>query len=138
MSEFVANLKQMWHRIAVGARDTSQSAGAYVERQRHVMALRAEVREAEGQRSKLYGQMGRKVYALHRKGKVANKDLLRTCQEIDELNTLIEAKNTRIEALLATPEEQEVEIADESELPEVGEAEPELSEEAAEAEQAKQ
>ncbi len=122
VQQFVANLRQMWRRVSTGARDTGQSAGAYLERQRKVVSLRNEVRRVEAQRSELYNIMGRKVYALHRKDKVANKDLLRRCQEIDDFNTLIEAKQTQIEALLATPEELEVDIEDDTELPDDEEA----------------
>jgi hypothetical protein len=128
VEQFMTNLRQMWQRLTTGARDTTQSAGAYVDRRRKVMALRGDVRKARGARSNLYTVMGRKVYALHRKEKVANKDLLRSCQEIDELNTLIEAKQTQIEAILAAPEEQEIDIEDDTELPE-DKGEPEEAEE---------
>ena len=130
MTQFMTNLKELWKRFSTGARDTGQSAGAYLDRQRRVVALRGEVRKAEGARRKLYITMGRKVYALHLRAGVANKDLLRSCHEIDELNTLIEAKETQIEALLAAPEEGEVEIEDETAVPDdKGEEEEEDAEE---------
>ena len=118
MQQIRQNLREMWQRFTAGAKDTSQSAGAYLDRQRKVVALRSELRKAEADRGGLYAQMGRKVYALHLKEKVANRDLLRSCQEIDELNTLIEAKKTQVEALLAIPDDEEVEIEDETEVPE--------------------
>lgn len=118
MQQFMENVRQLWQRLSSGARDTGQSAGAYLERQRKVVSLRGDVRNAKGQRSKLYNVMGRKVYALHLKGKVENKDLLRSCHEVDELNTLIEAKQTQIDALLAAPEEEDVAIEDDRGIPE--------------------
>jgi hypothetical protein len=135
VQQFMTNLRQVWQRLTTGARDTSQSAGAYLDRQRKVMALRADLRKARGDRGDLYTVMGRKVYALHRKDKVANKDLLRSCQEIDELNTLMEAKQTQIDALLALADEEEIYIEDDTELPE-DKGEPDEAEEEEETEQA--
>ncbi len=128
----------MWARLTTGARDTSQSASAYVERQRKLSALRGEVRAAEVDRGGLYTQMGRKVYALHLKEKVANRDLLRSCQEIDELGTLIEAKRTQIEALLSIPDDEEIELEDETEVGQEEEGEAEEPEEPAEEEEEKE
>ena len=136
MQQFVLNLRRLWQRLSTGAKQTSHTAGEYVQRQRKVAALKLEVRRAQAQRDELYNVMGRKVYALHRKAKVANKDLLRRCQEIDELSAVTEAKQAQIEALRAAGE-QEVEIEDETPLTEQ-EEEQEAEEEEAEEEEAEE
>ena len=83
---------------------------------------RREVWELARERKRLMAEMGAKVYSLHRRGKVQNRDLLSDCDRIDTIGSEISRLETEIEELKQSrslSEPTPVEVTDES--PVVGE-----------------
>ena len=70
--------------------------------------------------------VGKKVYSLHTRGKVRNKDVLSDCVRVDEIGQEIETIHQQIEETrrqAAASEELVVEIEDEAPLTEEAEQE---------------
>jgi predicted hydrocarbon binding protein len=114
MDDIVDSMKRAWTDLRRGARELGETTTDRLQRYRHIQDLNTQIKKARARREELHVLMGRKVYALHKKGKVANKDLLKQCEEIDELVKAMEQCQQEIDRLKAEPAEEEVEVTDES------------------------
>lgn len=96
---------------------------------------RREVWELAREREKLMGEMGAKVYSLHRRGKVQNRDLLSDCERIDTIGADIERLEHEIEELRRAGTEAqvaEVEVSDDAPIVDDDDIDTEAAEPAAE------
>ena len=126
MDDIVDGVKRVWTDLRRGARELGETTTDRLQRYRRIQDLNAQIRKARARREELHVLMGRKVYALHKKGKVANKDLLKQCEEIDELARAMDQCQEELDRLRAEPTAEEVEVTDES--PVEGEAAGETAE----------
>ncbi|MFQ6133033.1 MAG: hypothetical protein ACE5R4_13410 [Armatimonadota bacterium] len=123
MQDFMSRLRIFLDRLRLGAKETTEAATTWAQRQNRIRVLRADIRQADAKKRDVYSLMGRKVYALHKKQKVVNKDLLALCEQVDEHNALMAEREEEIEQIKAEARaEGEVIIEDETPL---GEEEPE-------------
>ncbi|MFQ6096231.1 MAG: hypothetical protein ACE5O2_00785 [Armatimonadota bacterium] len=123
MEDFVEDVKKAWGDLSRGARELTEQTAEKIQRYRRLQQLSAEIKNARARRQDIFVLMGRKVYALHKKGKVANKDLLKQCEEIDELLRTVEKCQAEIDRIRAHPAEEDVEVEDESPIGDDGPAE---------------
>jgi outer membrane protein TolC len=74
------------------------------------------MRNLNREREDLVTEMGKKVYALYRRGKVENLDLLAACKRIDEIAAELEAAREALEKLRneAKPELEVPEVMDDT------------------------
>jgi hypothetical protein len=126
MTEGKVTLREWLRRLLRIGAETGEAGKEYLQRQRQILSLTSDVRRAQAKKQDLYDLMGRKVYALHKRGKVQNKDLLALCGQVDAQNALIQQHEAEIERLKAEARRQR-EIAIEDETPLV-EAEVEATE----------
>ncbi len=67
-----------------------------------IQQRRREMWEMARERKRLMAEMGAKVYSLHRRGKVQNRDLLADCERIDAIGRGIAQREREIEELQRT------------------------------------
>ncbi len=136
-------IKSMNRRVSRWAQETSTAINEWWEEVNAIQERRNEIREMARERRKLLVELGTKVYSLHRKGKVLNRDLLRDCERIDEIGETVERLEREIAELKRSKSvEPPTEVEVEDETPVVGEEdiettagediEPEVDEEGAE------
>jgi hypothetical protein len=100
-----------------------ESTREYLDRQSRVQLLKNQVRTLARERQSLVMTIGRKVYALHSRGKVKNRDVLSDCLRLDQNRGEIEDLKRKIEEirLASLGEMAPVDLEDDSFL---GEDEP--------------
>jgi len=116
MSNFWQQARQTLGRVFQGSKRSVEVIAAGIDRQATIQKLTGQIRGLERERSQLVITIGKKVYSLHTRGKVRNRDVLRDCVRIDETGQQIEQCQQQIEQIRrqAVPsEELVVEIEDE-------------------------
>jgi len=141
MSNFWQQARQTLGRVFQGSKRSVEVIAAGIDRQATIQKLAGQIRALERERSQLIITIGKKVYSLHTRGKVRNRDVLRDCVRIDETGQQIEQGQQQIEQIRrqAVPsEELVVEIEDEEPVTdeEIGEEEVTVEPSAPEAESA--
>ncbi len=126
MSSFWQQTREFWDRLLRGG---TQSGGVIAERLRRratMQKVAARIRGLNRERSQLIRTIGKKVYSLHTRGKVQNRDVLSDCLRIDEAGQEIEVLQQQMEELrreAAVGEQLLVDIEDEAPLAEEAEEE---------------
>ncbi len=142
MSDFSEKVKSANRGVSRWARRTGSVVTQWWEEVNTVQERRSRMRRLARERRQLLTDMGSKVYTLHRKGKVQNRDLLADCGKIDQIGEDIERLEEEIaeikRARAAAPREVEVEdeapiVADEDADVSAGEVEEAPAEEPEEA-----
>ncbi len=137
MSDWTQTVKGWWNRAREWLQRGSSAAGKWIDLQTEIGKRSAAIRRLQGEREKLIKQIGEKVYTLHTRGKVRNKDVLADCLKIDEILGEIERLRKEIEELrrqMRAAEEPLAGVQDETPLVEEAEgAEAEAGAEEAEA-----
>ncbi len=128
MSNLWQQARQTLGRVFQGSKRSVEVIAAGIDRQATIQKLTGQIRALERERSQLVITIGKKVYSLHTRGKVRNRDVLRDCVRIDEAGQQIEQCQQQIEQIRrqAVPsEELVVEIEDEEPVTdeEIGEEE---------------
>lgn len=126
MSSFWQQSREVLDRVVRGSRHSVGAIGKSLDRQAAMQRLAARIRGLNRERSELVRTIGKKVYSLHTRGKVRNRDVLSDCLRIDETGQEIEALQQQIEELRrqgAASEELVVEIEDETPVTEEAEEE---------------
>jgi len=141
MSNFWQQARQTLGRVFQGSKRSVEVIAAGIDRQATIQKLTGQIRALERERSQLIITIGKKVYSLHTRGKVRNRDVLRDCVRIDEAGQQIEQCQQQIEQIrrqAAAGEELVVEIEDEEPVTdeEIGEEEVTVEPSAPEAESA--
>ncbi len=136
----MSNLQQgvggFFRRVGQYLRRGSEVAGSWLDEQASITQRVRAIRHLRGEQQALLATIGGKVYALHRRGKVRNRDVLVECERIDEILAHIGRLRNEIEEIRrqsTRPEIQLMDVSDEQLLtgPEE-EMEPEEEVEAAE------
>lgn len=138
MSTWGEQAKSFLHRIAEYLRRGSEVAGQWIDEQAAINQRIRAIRRLRAEQQKLLTLIGSKVYTLHTRGKVRNRDVLADCQRIDELLAHIARLKEEIEEIKkrsTRPEVQLIEVEDQEPLAEA-EEEAETQEAAAEEEPA--
>ena len=127
MSDLNEKVKSTTRQVGRWARRTGNLVGQWWEDVNALQTRRGKIRELARERRQVLINMGNKVYALHRKGKVQNRDLLADCGRIDRIGEDIARLEREIEELKrqAAEEPGAVEVSDEA--PVVGEEDIEAS-----------
>jgi predicted transcriptional regulator len=114
--------------VSKWAKKTTSAVSEWWDEVNAVNERRSEIRDLAREREKLLVEMGTKVYTLHRRGKVQNRDLLNDCERIDDIAETIERLEEEIAELKrqkAQARPREVKVSDESGV--VGEEDVEAS-----------
>lgn len=115
-------IRSMNRRVSRWAQETSTAINEWWEEVNAIQERRNAIREMARERRKLLVELGTKVYSLHRKGKVLNRDLLRDCERIDEIGETVERLEREIAELKRSKSvEPPTEVEVEDETPVVGE-----------------
>lgn len=116
MSNVNDEMKSANRRLSRWARHTGAIVSRWWEDVSALQERRNEIRRLARERQQLLMDMGAKVYTLHRKGKVQNRDLRADCERIDA----IAAEIARLEREIAqikraqSVEPREVELEDDA------------------------
>ncbi len=128
MSNFWQVVKQTADRVFRGSKHSVAVITESIDRQATIQKLASRMRGLERERHDLISTIGKKVYSLHQRGKVRNRDVLNDCVRIDEIGQQLEDLQQQIEQIrrqAATEEEIVVEIEDEESLTDEEAAAPE-------------
>ncbi len=124
MDDFIRKLQKNMEQIGQRGVQVGGKALQLIDQRAAIFRLESRIRGAARQRRDLLMQIGKKVYALHKAGKVRNKDVLADCQAIDQLNEQIADLQAQVEALKRPDKNLQVELEDEETLTEEDEAAP--------------
>ncbi len=123
-------VRSFFQRVAEYVRHGSQVAGQWLDEQAAINQRVRAIRRLRAEQKKVLLVIGSKVYTLHTRGKVRNKDVLTECQKVDEILAHIARLKQEIEEIKkrsTKPEIQLMEVEDEEPLVD---AEEETSEQA--------
>lgn len=117
MSDMNRLLNQIGRQISAWLRESGDSATDWWEDKHAIHARMARIRQLVRQRREVTAGIGAKVYTLHKRDKVRNKDLVADCRKLDEIGAEIERLKREIEEIRdrergLAPEEPE--LADDS------------------------
>jgi hypothetical protein len=121
-------IKSANRTVSKWAEKTTSAVSEWWEHLNAIQERRDEVRELARERQKLLVEMGAKVYTLHRRGKVQNRDLLRDCDRMDTIGSDIERLEreiTELRRLSMASEPRRVVVEDDT--PVVGEEDVEVA-----------
>lgn len=126
MTSFGQQSGEIFGRVIRGSRHWVGVITESLGRQGTMQKLAGQIRGLKRARSEVIRTIGTKVYSLHTRGKVRNRDVLSDCRRIDEIGQEIETLQQQIEEMrrqAAAGEELVVEIEDEAPLTEEAEEE---------------
>jgi hypothetical protein len=85
MSDFMSRARELGDLLWRKARQGGEAAAEALEQQASIQRLAGQARKLNRDRMAVYGDIGTKVYALHRQGKVRNQDVMADCQRVDAI-----------------------------------------------------
>ena len=120
MSTTWEQIKDFCARLFSRGRHGVETLSESLDRQARIQRLAGQARGLARERNTLITTIGKKVYALHGRGKVKNRDVLGDCLRIDEIREEIEKLKHQIEEirLASMGELPEIELEDDSLLAE--------------------
>ena len=127
MSDAKKTIRDIGTQLAQWAKSSGTTAAEWWEEKSAIARRTGQIRKLGKQQREVISEMGTKLYALHRRGKVRNRDLLADCARIDEINAEVEKLKAEIEevrrrrreaALIETPLEDDSPIVDEADAEE--------------------
>lgn len=124
MSSFWQQFKETAGSLVRGSRRSVGVIAESLDRQASIQKLAARIRALNRERSDVITSIGKKVYSLHTRGKVRNRDVLSDCLRIDEMGQQVEDLQQQIEELrrqATAAEELVVELEDEAPVTEEAE-----------------
>ncbi len=140
MSENWEQVKRFLARVFTRGKHGVETLAESLDRQAAIQRLSGQIRALNRERQELVKTIGKKVYTLHLRGKVRNRDVLADCKRLDEARDEIQNLQDQMEQIRrqALREPEEAALADETELTEeeAPEAEAAEEEQAAEPEKA--
>ncbi len=112
-------VKEFLARLFSRGRQGVETLSDSLDRQAKIQRLAAQVRGLARERNTLIVTIGKKVYALHGRGKVKNRDVLGDCLRLDQIREEIAELKHKIEEIrLSLEERPEVDLEDDSLLAE--------------------
>jgi seryl-tRNA synthetase len=123
MSDTWQQIREFFARLFSRGKHGVETVAESLDRQAKIQRLAGQVRALARERNSLVITIGKKVYALHTRGKVKNRDVLADCKRIDQIRDEIAEFKRQIEEirLASMGEMPMVDLEDESLL---GEEEP--------------
>ncbi len=120
MSSNWEQIKDFCARLFRRGRHGVETLSESLDRQARIQRLAGQARALVRERNNLVTTIGKKVYALHNRGKVKNRDVLGDCLRIDQIRAEIEDLKRKIEEirLAAVEDMPEMDLEDESLLDE--------------------
>ncbi|MCX7599056.1 MAG: hypothetical protein N2512_09350 [Armatimonadetes bacterium] len=106
-------------RMVTWIRRGSEAAGEWLDEKTAITSRLRTIRRLRADQQRLLNTIGAKVYTLHTRGKVRNRDVLADCQRIDEILAQIERLRKEIEEIKrrsTRPEIQLMAVEDEEPL----------------------
>ncbi len=118
MSSILDELKKAGASLFQRGRKGVDTLAVAIDQRAEIARLAAVVRRLNGERDDRVTQIGKKVYSLHVRDKVANPDIASDCRRIDEINAEIAALREQIDRLrhAAAADTVVVELVDETPL----------------------
>jgi hypothetical protein len=135
MSKLHGQVSSFFRRVGQYLRRGSEVAGSWIDEQAAITQRIRAIRHLRSEQQKVLTTIGGKVYALHRRGKVRNRDVLAECQRIDEILAHIARLRNEIEQIKrksTRPGIQLMEVEDDTDLAEPDETQVEGGEQQAE------
>lgn len=116
MSDTWEQVRQFFARLFSRGRHGMETVAETLDRQAKIQRLAGQVRTLARERNNLVVTIGKKVYALHTRGKVKNRDVLADCKRIDAIRDEIADLKRQIEEirLASMGEMPPVDLEDES------------------------
>lgn len=116
MPDFLDDAKNVAANLWRKTRNGVDSLATAIDHQTEATKLGGSMRKLNREREELVAEMGKKVYALYRRGKVENLDLLAACKRIDQIAAELEEVRDALEKLRneAKPELEVPEVSDET------------------------
>ncbi|MGD9497631.1 MAG: hypothetical protein AB7Y46_15120 [Armatimonadota bacterium] len=127
MSDLNEKVKAMNRSVSRWARRTTTAVSQWWEEVNALQERRSRIRALSRERHQLLLDIGNKVYTLHRKAKVQNRDLLADCERIDRIGADIAQLEREIEEIKRARAAQPREIEIEDQSPVVAEEDAEVS-----------
>lgn len=126
MASFLDDLKQVSANLFRRGRKRVDIIAVAIDKRSEMSKAAAAIRKANRERDDLVVEIGKKVYSLHTRGKVTNKDVLGDCEHIDEINAEVAGLRDKIEEIRRGLADKgiTVELEDASELSEEAPEEP--------------
>lgn len=117
MSEADDRTDTVNQRLSRWARQTGKAVSRWWEDLNALHERRSQIRRLARERKQLLFDMGAKVYTLHRRGRVQNRDLLADCERIDTIAEEIRRLELEIAEIQRAHEGGEPEMVVEDESP---------------------
>ena len=117
MAGFVDDVKVVLSNVFRRGRKGVDSLAEAIDQRSEIVRLNASMRKLNGERGERIVEIGKKVYALHKRGQVRNQDVLVECERIDEISGEISEVRRRIEELRMGDSEAAVSAEVEDETP---------------------
>lgn len=114
-----------FRRVVTWIRRGSEAAGEWIDEKAAITSRLRTIRRLRADHQRLLSTIGAKVYTLHTRGKVRNRDVLADCQRIDDILAHIERLKKEVEEIKrrsTRPEIQLMAVEDEEPLVEAEEA----------------
>ena len=86
-------------RLFRRSRESVETLAETLDRQAVIQRLAGQARGLVRERNQLLLAVGKKVYTLHLRGKVKNRDVLGDCRQIDQIRARIERLQEQIEEI---------------------------------------
>jgi hypothetical protein len=126
MTRWQEAVHKFLRRVGEYVRRGSEAAGEWLDEQAAITQRAQAIRRLRAEHQRLLLTIGGKVYTLHTRGKVRNRDVLEDCQRVDEILAHIERLRREIEEIKRRSVRAEVR------LPEVKDEQPLVEAEAEE------
>ena len=132
MSSFFDDVKAVCRGAFHKGRKGVDDLAVAIDERTEMAKLNSRIRALTRERGELVTQVGKKVYSLHTRQKVRNRDILQDCERIDGINDEVGRLREAIEALRRGPQddlsvppvEDETPLEDEEQAPDVEETGP--------------
>ncbi len=99
MANWQESVKEFFNRVGEYLRRGSEKAGEWIDEQAAITRRVRAIRKLRAQQREILEIIGSKVYTLHTRGKVRNKDILAECRRVDEILAHIERLRREIEEI---------------------------------------
>ncbi|MBC7288613.1 MAG: hypothetical protein H5T86_11355 [Armatimonadetes bacterium] len=112
MASWQETMREFFSRVGEYLRIGSKRAGEWIDEQAAINQRVRAIRRLRAEQRKMLEIIGSKVYTLHTRGKVRNRDVLQDCQRVDEILGHIERLRREIEEIKSKSRYPQVKLMD--------------------------
>ena len=123
MASWQDSVRDFFRRIGEYLRRGSEKAGEWIDEQAAITKRVRAIRKLRSQQRQVLEIIGSKVYTLHTRGKVRNKDVLAECKRVDEILAQIERLRREIEEIKEKSRHPQVKLMEVEDEAPIGEEE---------------